>query len=129
MLFLWAPTPLLPEAWRVMEAWGFSYRSMIVWVKLNPNGEGLSLGMGQWTRLQNENLLIASRGDFPCPAPAARPPSVLMAPRREHSRKPDEVYRLIEEMYPHPGLPRIELFARNARPGWAAWGNEIITAA
>ena len=60
---------------------------------------------------------------MPHPPPSARPDSVIEAPRREHSRKPDEVYGLIERMY--PDLPRIELFARQVRPGWAAWGNEI----
>jgi N6-adenosine-specific RNA methylase IME4 len=67
-------------------------------------------------------LLIATRGEIPCPLPANRPPSVIEAPRREHSRKPDEVYQLIERMYPE--LPKIELFARNAREGWARWGNQ-----
>jgi ParB-like chromosome segregation protein Spo0J len=62
------------------------------------------------------------RGDMPSPSPANRPCSVIDAPRREHSRKPDEGYELVEAMYPE--LPRLELFARNTRPGWAAWGNE-----
>jgi N6-adenosine-specific RNA methylase IME4 len=60
---------------------------------------------------------------MPSPLPANRPPSVIAAPRREHSRKPDEAYEMIERMYPE--LPKIELFARKARAGWAAWGNEI----
>jgi len=79
--------------------------------------------MGYWVRIRHELLLIASRGDMPHPAPSARPDSVIEAPRREHSRKPDEVYDLIERMY--PVLPRIELFARQARPGWNVWGNEV----
>jgi MT-A70 len=77
---------------------------------------------GYWVRNQHEILIIASRGDMPAPLPANRPPLVIAAPRREHSRKPDEVYALIERMY--PGLPRIELFARQRWPGWDAWGNE-----
>jgi N6-adenosine-specific RNA methylase IME4 len=68
-------------------------------------------------------LLIGRRGEFPTPEPANRPGSVIEAPRREHSRKPDEAYDLIERMYPE--LPKIELFARHARAGWAAWGNEV----
>jgi len=80
-----------------------------------------------FVRNQHELLLVATRGDMPSPSPANRPPSVISAPRREHSRKPDEAYELIERMYPE--LPKIELFARHARPGWAAWGNEVGTAA
>jgi N6-adenosine-specific RNA methylase IME4 len=67
-------------------------------------------------------LLIGVRGDMRSPAESARPPSIIQAPRREHSRKPDEVYDIIERMYPE--LPKVELFARHARPGWAAWGNQ-----
>jgi len=67
-------------------------------------------------------LVVATRGEIPCPLPAKRPSSVIEAPRREHSRKPDEAYALIEQMYPE--LPKIELFAHQARDGWARWGNE-----
>jgi hypothetical protein len=73
-------------------------------------------------RNQHELLLVATRGDMPSPSPANRPPSVISAPRREHSRKPDEAYALIEAMY--PALPRLELFGRQRRPGWDVWGNE-----
>ena len=73
-------------------------------------------------RGQHELLLIAIRGDIPCPLPANRPPSVIGAPRREHSRKPDEAYELIERMYPE--LPKIELFARGQREGWDVRGNQ-----
>ena len=68
-------------------------------------------------------LLIARRGDPPTPRPEDRPASVIQAPRREHSRKPDEAYELIERMYPE--LPKIELFAREERAGWDVWGNEV----
>ena len=84
------------------------------------------IGLGFFIRGQHELLLIATRGDMPSPLPANRPPSVIAAPRREHSRKPDEAYELIEGMYPE--LPKIELFARSTREGWAAWGNEVATA-
>ena len=67
--------------------------------------------------------MIARRGDFPTPEPSNRPRSIIEAPRREHSQKPDEAYEMIEHMYPE--LPKIELFARRVRPGWQAWGNEI----
>src|SRR5262249_4199661 len=120
LLFLWVPPPKLEEAFRVIAAWGFDYRTGIVWVKQ-------SIGMGNYVRQRCEHLLIARRGEFPTPEPAQRPDSVIEAPRREHSRKPDEAYALIEQMYPE--LPKIELFARSARPKWAAWGNQVGTAA
>jgi len=114
-LFLWTTAPHLEEALRVIAAWGFAYKSNLVWVKDK-------IGLGYLVRNQHELLLIATRGDIPTPPPAQRPASVINAPRREHSRKPEEAYELIERMYPE--FPKIELFARNAREGWAAWGNQ-----
>ena len=119
-LFMWTTVPHLRESFQVLDAWGFEYKTNIVWVKDK-------IGLGYFVRNQHELLLVATRGDMPSPSPANRPPSVISAPRREHSRKPDEAYDLIERMYPE--LPKIELFARHARPGWAAWGNEVGTAA
>jgi N6-adenosine-specific RNA methylase IME4/ParB-like chromosome segregation protein Spo0J len=119
VMFLWTTTAHLPEALRVMTAWGFEYQTNMVWIKD-------WIGPGYWVRGRHELLLIGSRGNMPHPAPSARPDSVIEAPRREHSRKPDEAYELIERMY--PDLPRIELFARHARAGWAASGNEVETA-
>jgi N6-adenosine-specific RNA methylase IME4/ParB-like chromosome segregation protein Spo0J len=115
-LFLWTTAPHLQESFQALASWGFEYKTNAVWVKDK-------IGLGHFIRGQHELLLIATRGDMPCPLSANRPPSVIAAPRREHSRKPDEAYALIEQMYPE--LPKIELFARQARPGWAAWGNEI----
>jgi N6-adenosine-specific RNA methylase IME4/ParB-like chromosome segregation protein Spo0J len=120
ILFMWTTAPHLQQSFQVLAAWGFEYKSNAVWVKDK-------LGLGYYVRNRHELLLIATRGDFPCPQPANRPPSVIQAPRREHSRKPDEAYALIEAMYPE--LPKIELFARQTRPGWAAWGNELACAA
>jgi N6-adenosine-specific RNA methylase IME4 len=114
-LFLWTTAPHLQKAFNVIAAWGFEYRTNIVWVKQ-------SAGLGYWIRNQHELLLIAARGQMRSPPEGSRPPSVIHAPRREHSQKPDEAYELIERMYPE--LPRIELFARARRPGWDAWGNE-----
>jgi N6-adenosine-specific RNA methylase IME4 len=115
VLFLWTTLPHLELALRVIASWDFTYKTQIVWVKP-------SVGLGYFVRNQHEVLLIATRGDIPTPAPAHRPASELLAPRREHSEKPDETYALIERMY--PDLPKIELFARSARAGWAAWGNQ-----
>jgi len=117
-LFMWTTVPHLRESFQVLDAWGFEYKTNIVWVKDK-------IGLGYFVRNQHELLLIATRGDMPTPLSANRPSSVITAPRREHSRKPDEAYALIERMYPE--LPRIELFARQTRPGWARWGNEVET--
>ena len=116
MLFLWATAPMLPEALEVMAAWGFEYRTNFVWAKDRA-------GTGYWARNQHEHLLVGVRGDVPAPAPGAQWASLIAAPVREHSRKPDEARRMIEAYY--PTLPKIELFARGeARPGWDAWGME-----
>jgi N6-adenosine-specific RNA methylase IME4 len=115
VLFLWSTAPHLQKAFQVLAAWGFEYRTNIVWVKDRS-------GLGYWVRNQHELLLIARRGDMPAPLPGDRPASVIDAARREHSQKPDEAYEIIERMYPE--LPKIELFARSARNGWAAWGNQ-----
>src|SRR5262249_39017054 len=116
VLFLWTTAPHLQESFQTLAAWGFEYKTNAVWVKDK-------IGLGFFIRGQHELLLIATRGDMPSPLPAHRPPSVITAPRREHSRKPDETYKLIEAMYPE--LPKIELFARTVRPGWDVWGNEV----
>lgn len=116
LLFLWATSPKLVDALAVIKAWGFEYRTNLVWIKDK-------LGMGYYVRAQHELLLIAKRGTLPTPEAARRPSSVLAAPRGAHSEKPAEIYDLIERMYPE--LPRLELFARSApREGWAQWGNE-----
>jgi N6-adenosine-specific RNA methylase IME4 len=121
ILFMWTTAPHLQESFQVLAAWGFEYKTNAVWVKDK-------IGLGYFVRNQHELLLVATRGDMPSPSPANRPPSVISAPRREHSRKPDEAYALIEAMY--PALPKLELFARQRRPGWDVWGNEtdIFTA-
>jgi N6-adenosine-specific RNA methylase IME4 len=119
-LFLWVTAPHLFEARYVFEAWGFEYKSNLCWVKDR-------IGLGYYFRNQHEQLLLALRGDMPAPEPSRRPPSVLQIPKREHSRKPDEIYSVIERMYPK--LAKIELFARGTRPGWAAWGNQAGAAA
>jgi N6-adenosine-specific RNA methylase IME4/ParB-like chromosome segregation protein Spo0J len=115
VLFLWVTSPKLVEGVELMQAWGFDYRTCMVWVKDK-------IGMGYYARQQHELLLIGRRGDLPVPEPSDRPSSVISAPRERHSAKPAEAYELIERMYPR--LPRVEIFARGPRPGWAVWGNE-----
>jgi len=114
-LFVWATSPKLAEAMRVIEAWGFTYRTSMAWVKDK-------IGMGYFARQRHELLLIAARGALPVPLPANRPDSVIEQPIGAHSAKPAIFAELIEQMYPEH--KRIELFCRAPRPGWAAWGNQ-----
>lgn len=119
VLFLWATAPKLAECFEVITAWGFTYRTCMVWVKDK-------IGMGYYVRNRHELLLIAKRGTLPTPAPSDRVGSVVEAPRLAHSAKPPAFYEIIEKGY--PGLPKIELFCRIPREGWAAWGNEAEAA-
>jgi N6-adenosine-specific RNA methylase IME4 len=113
MLFLWSPAPLLTDALKIMTAWGFEYATCAVWVKDR-------FGMGVYVRQQHELLLIGKRGLGIVPNPSKLSSSIIEAARGAHSRKPDEAYELIDRMY--SALPKIELFARHGRAGWAAWG-------
>lgn len=115
-LFLWATSPKLMEAMEVIDAWGFDYKTCMVWVKDR-------IGMGYYARQRHELLLIATRGRPAAPLPSNRPDSVILSPRERHSAKPEQVYTMIEKMYPN--LNKCELFARNLRPGWESWGNEV----
>lgn len=115
MLFMWTTAPMLARSLPVMEAWGFRYVSQLVWIKSR-------IATGFWVRNRHEILLIGKRGAFPCPKPAPFADSVIAAPTREHSRKPDEIHEAIEAAW--PDLPKLEMFARETRPGWTAWGNE-----
>lgn len=116
ILFLWATSPKLAKAMEVINAWGFDYRTCMVWVKDK-------IGMGYYARQRHELLLIAIKGNMLTPEPASRPDSVIESPREEHSKKPVVVYELIEAMY--PDLPKLEMFARTERNGWDVWGNEV----
>ena len=119
ILFLWATSPKLTDALRVLESWGFSYRTCAIWDKQK-------IGMGYYFRQQHELLLVATRGQIPTPLPTNRPPSVVSVDRKEHSEKPEAFYTIIEKMYPE--LPKLELFARQVREGWSAWGNQVRAA-
>jgi len=117
-LYLWATAPMLIDALRVMAAWGFEYKTNLCWDKK-------ALGTGYWVRGEHELLLIGTRGKAPCPAPANRSGSMIRERRREHSRKPEAAYALIEKA--HPGVARADLFSRETRPGWDAWGDQAGT--
>ena len=118
VLFLWATVPMLPDALKVMEAWGFTYKSQAVWVKNR-------IGTGYWFRNAHEILLVGTKGKIPAPAPGMQWHSVIEADVGAHSEKPEDFYDLIEEYF--PSLPKIELNARKSRDGWDSWGNEAPT--
>ena len=126
VLLLWITDPLLDKAMDVIRAWGFTYKTVgFYWAKLNKsppplyNDRDFFTGLGFWTRANPELCLLATRGH-----PQRRSRSVrklIVSPRREHSRKPDEAYERIEALCEGPYL---EIFARARRPGWDGWGNQ-----
>lgn len=120
-LYLWVPNALLPEGLRVMQAWGFRYVSNIVWAKRRKDGGPDGRGVGFYFRNVTELILFGVRGKMRTLAPARSQVNMLETRKREHSRKPDEQYGLIEACSPGPYL---ELFARYPRDGWFVWGDE-----
>lgn len=119
-LFMWAVDSHLDQAIKLMQVWGFEYKTVaFVWVKTAKNGQP-RMSMGLWTRKMSEICLLGTRGKPPRIGKGVR--QVLMAPRREHSRKPDEIYGRIEALVAGPYL---EMFARQQWPGWDAVGNEV----
>jgi N6-adenosine-specific RNA methylase IME4 len=120
-LYLWVPNALLPEGLRVMEAWGFRYVSNIIWAKRRKDGGPDGRGVGFYFRNVTEMLLFGVRGSMRTLQPARSQVNMIETRKREHSRKPDEQYGLIEACSPGPYL---ELFARHAQPGWIVWGDE-----
>jgi N6-adenosine-specific RNA methylase IME4 len=123
-LYLWVPNALLPEGLQVMKAWGFSYKSNIVWHKLRKDGGSDGRGVGFYFRNVTEILLFGVRGkNARTQQPGRTQVNYLGTRKREHSRKPDEQYPLIEGCSPGPYL---ELFARGARPGWTVWGAQAV---
>jgi len=121
-LYLWVPNALLPEGLRVMQAWGFTYKTNIVWLKTRKDGGPDGRGVGFYFRNVTEMLLFGVRGkNMRTLAPGRSQVNLIAARKREHSRKPDEQYDIIMACSPGPYL---ELFARGRREGWACWGNE-----
>ncbi len=121
-LYLWVPNALLPEGLAVLGAWGFEYKSNIVWHKIRKDGGSDGRGVGFYFRNVTELLLFGVKGkNVRTEAPARSQVNYLSSRKREHSRKPDEQYDLIERCSKGPYL---ELFARGTRPGWTYWGNQ-----
>jgi N6-adenosine-specific RNA methylase IME4 len=121
-LYLWIPNALLPEGLAVMKAWGFNYKSNLVWHKIRADGGSDGRGVGFYFRNVTELILFGARGkNARTLAPGRRQVNLIATRKREHSRKPDELYPIIEACSPGPYL---ELFARAPRAGWLAWGDE-----
>lgn len=121
-LYLWVPNALLPEGLAVMEAWGFKYKTNIVWEKVRKDGGPDGRGVGFYFRNVTELLLFGVKGTGNRTLqPARSQVNLIRTMKREHSRKPDEIFPLIEACSPGPYL---ELFARGLRDGWTLWGNQ-----
>ncbi len=121
-LYLWCPNAMLPGGLAVLKAWGFTYKANIVWHKIRKDGGSDGRGVGFYFRNVTELILFGVRGkNARTLAPGRRQVNLLATRKREHSRKPDEQYEIIEACSPGPFL---ELFARGNRNGWATWGNQ-----
>lgn len=121
-LYLWVPNALVLEGLEVMKRWGFTYKTNLVWFKVRKDGGPDGRGVGFYFRNVTELVLFGVRGSMRTLAPGRRQVNLLATRKREHSRKPDQLYDLIERCSPGPYL---ELFARHGRPEWSQWGDEI----
>lgn len=124
-LYLWVPNALLAEGLEVMKRWGFTYKSNLIWYKIRKDGGPDRRGVGFYFRNVTEILLFGVRGSMRTLKPGRRQENIMSTRKREHSRKPDEVYDLVESCSPGPYM---EMFARFSRPGWLQWGNETVEA-
>jgi N6-adenosine-specific RNA methylase IME4 len=122
-LYLWVPNALIQEGLRVLGAWGFAYKANIVWLKVRKDGGPDGRGVGFYFRNVTEVVLFGVRGRMRTREAGRRQVNVLSTRKREHSRKPDEIYDIVQACSPGPYL---ELFARFKRPGWHQWGNEDV---
>lgn len=120
-LYLWVPNALLPEGIDVMKAWGFQYKSNLVWHKVRKDGGPDGRGVGFYFRNTTEIILFGVRGRMRTLAPGRTQVNIIRTQKQEHSRKPDELYDIIEKCSPGPYL---EIFARGARSGWDVFGNQ-----
>jgi N6-adenosine-specific RNA methylase IME4 len=123
-LYLWVPNALLAEGLMVMHQWGFTYKTYLMWEKIRKDGQPDGRGTGFYFRNVTEVILFGTRGRLRTLAPGRRQVNVIRSQKREHSRKPDELYGVIEQCSPGP---RLELFARHYRDGWTQWGDQLDT--
>ena len=121
-LYLWVPNALLPEGMAVLMAWGFQYKSNLIWHKIRKDGGPDGRGVGFYFRNVTEMVLFGVKGkNARTLAPGRSQVNFLKTQKREHSRKPDEFYNIVESCSSGPYL---EMFARGSRPGWSTWGNQ-----
>jgi len=121
-LYLWVPNALLPDGLAVLNAWGFTYKTNMIWYKIRKDGGPDGRGVGFYFRNVTEMILFGVKGkNARTLQPGRSQVNIIPSRKREHSRKPDELYEIIEGCSPGPFL---ELFARGAREGWSAWGNQ-----
>ena len=123
-LYLWVPNALILEGMEVMKRWGFKYKTNLVWYKTRKDGGPDGRGVGFYFRNVTELVLFGVRGSLRTRAAGRRQVNIMSTRKREHSRKPDEQYKLIEACSSGPYL---EMFARHHRSGWTQWGNETLT--
>lgn len=121
-LYMWCPNALLVDGLQIMQAWGFTYKTNLVWYKVRKDGGPDGRGVGFYFRNVTELLLFGIKGRLRTLSPGRRQVNIVITRKQEHSRKPDEVYELIEQCSPGP---YIELFARVCRDGWQQWGDEL----
>jgi N6-adenosine-specific RNA methylase IME4 len=121
-LYLWVPNALILEGLEVMKRWGFTYKTNLIWYKIRKDGGPDGRGVGFYFRNVTEVVLFGIRGSLRTLQPGRNQVNIISTRKREHSRKPDELYEIIEKCSPGP---YIELFARHKREGWSQWGNGI----
>jgi N6-adenosine-specific RNA methylase IME4 len=120
-LYLWVPNALVENGLQVMRAWGFEYKTMLIWYKIRKDGGPDRRGVGFYFRNVTEIILFGVRGSLRTGQQGRKQENIILSQKRGHSRKPDEIFPIIEGCSPGPYL---ELFARQKRKGWEAWGNE-----
>jgi len=120
-LYLWVPNALVAEGLEVLKNWGFTYKTTLIWYKIRKDGGPDGRGVGFYFRNVTEMILFGVRGKLRTLDPGRSQVNIISSRKREHSRKPDELYDIIESCSPGPFL---ELFARGTRPNWTTWGNE-----
>lgn len=123
-LYMWCPNALLPDGLELMKAWGYTYKTNLIWYKVRKDGGPDGRGVGFYFRNVTELVLFGIKGKLRTLPPARSQTNIIVQRKREHSKKPDEQYQLIEDCSPGPYL---ELFARERQPHWDAWGDQVDT--
>jgi N6-adenosine-specific RNA methylase IME4 len=125
ILWLWFTNNHMIEAAKCLETWGFKLKTILTWEKVTNDGTRTRFGTGHWLRNATEHCSLAVRGEIRAFSgqTLTNESTILHAPRREHSRKPEAFYRMVETLCPN--MKKLEMFARETRSGWDSWGNEV----